>query len=178
MTRKLFLMIALALMVSVVVYGADKIKWLNIHVVEPSEETTVEVHVPLSLVHAAIASVKTEEFHDGKIKLDLEDAEIDLAELLKEIKAAPDGDYVKVHDKEADVLVTKRKGMILIDVTEKSEENAKVNVKIPAGILDAITVNEQNELDIKGVLTALEQFGTGDLVTVEADDAHVRIWIE
>lgn len=158
--------------------GGEKTKWLNIHVEETQEGAIVDVHLPFSLVLTAVNSVNTKEFKNGMVHLRLEDTEIDLAALLDEIKNAPDGDYVKVRDKEADVVVKKSKGSILIDVTEKRGEKAKVNVRIPAEFLSSIRFDKENRLDVKAILSALEGFETGDIVTVDADDARVRVWIE
>lgn len=178
MLRKSFLIVALAILTFSFAFSEEKVRWINVHVSEPGEETDVKIHLPFSLVSAAVQSVKTEDFDQGKVKLHLEDTEVDIVSLLREIKKAPDGEYVKVKDKDADVVITKKLGTIYIDVAEKSGENAKVKVKVPASILDAVRIDEDNQLDVAAMLSALEEVVEGDLVTVDADGTSVRIWIE
>ncbi|HPR65134.1 MAG TPA: hypothetical protein PK014_13050 [Thermoanaerobaculia bacterium] len=161
------------------VAGDGKVKWLNVDVNEHVEGTKVKVHVPMSLILTALTSVKTEEFDRGMVKMHLDDTDIDLAALLKEIKASPDGEYVKVEDKEANVLISKKGGTIYIDVKETSGEKPEtVKVTLPTELLDVIQVTETNELDVKAMLSALEKVGTGEIVTVNSSEADVRVWIE
>ncbi len=178
MLRKIFLIAIFAILTASLAFSGEKIRWINVHVSEPAEETDVQIHLPFSLVSAAIQSVKTDEFDQGKVELHLEDTEIDIVPLLQEIKKAPDGEYVKVEDKEANVIITKKKGTIYIDVKEKEGEKAKVKVKVPETLLDAVKIDENNRLDVAAMLSALKAVESGDLVTVDADGTSVRVWIE
>lgn len=178
MLRKTFFIATLIILTFSFTFAEEKIRWINVHVSDPAEETDVQIHLPFSLISAAVQSVKTEEFDQGKVKLHLEDTEIDIVSLLQEIKKAPDGDYVKVEDKDANVIITKKAGTIFINVTEKSGEKAKVKVKIPETLLDAVKIDENNQLDIAAMLSALENVASGDLLTVDADGTSIRIWIE
>jgi hypothetical protein len=152
-------------------------RWINVNVDEPGTGTKVKVHLPLDLVLTVIDGIKVENFDAGKVDLELE-GDFDLPKILAAVKDAPDGEFVTVEDPEADVKVTKQAGAIYVHVTGKGEDHEIVDVKLPASIVDAITVDEQQRLDVKALLTALSTLPNGDLVTVTSTEANVRIWIE
>jgi hypothetical protein len=178
MLRKTIFIASLIVLSFSFAFSEEKVKWINVHVSESAEETDVKIHLPFTLVTAAVQAVKTKDFDQGKVKLHLEDTDIDIVTLLQEIKKAPDGEYVKVEDKEANVLITKKSGTIYIDVNEKTGEKAKVKVTVPDTILDAVQIDEDNQIDVAAMLSALEDVESGDLVTVDAEGTSVRIWIE
>ena len=45
-------------------------------------------------------------------------------------------------------------------------------------MIDALKFDEANQIDMAALLTSLDQLPDGDIVTVEADDATVRVWVE
>jgi len=180
MRRTTTALIALALVVAAPVVAADTGRWLNVHVTEHEDGANIEVHLPLSLVLAVIKSVDVENFHAGKVDIELdEDMDIDWPEIFRAVKEAPDGDFVTVKSEDATVVVTKNGGTITIDVdANEDEEQAKVNVIIPSALIDALQVDEDNRIDIAAVLASFSDLPDGDLVTVASTDADVRVWIE
>jgi hypothetical protein len=178
MMKKLIILGFAVLLLAGLGYSTEKTKWFNIHVTELKDQTNVDVHLPLSLIYTAIESIKTKDFHDGKISLHLENTEVDIPKLIQEIKKSPDAEYVKVNSKDADVSISKKGGTITINVTGKNQDKEKVMVKIPSAILDGITVDANNELDVKSLLKNIENLPADDLVSVSGDDANVRIWVE
>jgi hypothetical protein len=173
-------LIALALIVAAPVAAADSIRWLNVHVTEHDGGTNVEVHLPLALVLSVIQAVDVENFHGGKVDIELdEDVDIDFPEIFRAIKDAPDGDFITVKADDATVVVTKTGGTITVDVDAmEDEDQAKVNVTIPASLIDAIQIDDENQIDIAAMLEAFSDLPDGDLVTVKSSDADVRVWIE
>ena len=157
--------------------NAAATRWVNVNVNEPATGTKVEVHLPLNLVLAVLDGVKVDHFDAGKVKLDV-DADIDLAKILAAVAQAPDGKFVKVEDHEADVEVTKQAGMLLIHVVGKDGDHEVVDVKLPAQLLSAISVDAENQVDVKALLASLAALPNGDLVTVTSSEANVRIWVE
>lgn len=153
-------------------------RWLNVKVDATEDHAKVSVRVPMSLVTTVLDAVKTDEIQGGKIKIDTEDVEIDWPKLLQAVKDAPDGQFVTVQSDDADVKVEKMAGMLRIDVQAKTGDKEKVKVLVPAALLDAISIDDQDRLDIKNLLTQLDSSVTGDLVRVEAPDAAVRVWID
>ena len=168
---------ALLLVAAGTAIGAET-RWLNVHVTEHTDGTNVEVHLPLDLVLTVIRNVDVENFHAGMVDLEIDDVDVNWSEIMKGLRDAPDGEFVKVDAPDANVLVRKEAGTIRIDVTETSEDNAKVRVTVPSTMIDALIVDEENRIDIAALLQSFEQLPDGDLVTVEAEDANVRVWIE
>jgi len=158
--------------------ATDQTRWLNVHVTEKGDGTNVQVHLPLQLVVAVLNSIDVENFHGGKVHLDIDDADIDWPQLMAAVKESPDGEFVKVDSPDAQVQVSKRDGMLYVNVIETAEEHATVNVTLPMAMIDALQIDEENRIDMAALLTSLDQLPNGDLVTVEADDASVRVWVE
>jgi len=180
MKRLTTTLIALALVVAAPVAAADSTRWLNVHVTEHNDGTNVEVHLPLALVLSVIQSVDVENFHAGKVDIELdEDVDIDFPEIFRAIKDAPDGDFITVKADDTTVVVTKNGGTITVDVDAMDEEEpAKVNVTIPASLIDAFQIDEENRIDVAAILESFSDLPDGDLITVTSTDADVRVWIE
>ncbi len=176
--KRTFVLLITGLLVAAAAMAAEPTRWLNVNVQEHGEKTTVKVRVPINLVTTVMESVKTEDFDAGVVKLDMNDAEVDWPKLFEAIKSAPDGDFVTVEAPDAHVEISKKAGTIHIHVTEKNDEAAHVKVTVPADFIAALSVDEQNRLDLRPILDRLAELPTGDLVTVESTDADVRVWIE
>jgi len=153
-------------------------RWLNVKVNAVEDNARVSIRVPLSVVDAVLRAVTTDEMAGGKIRLDDRDADIDWPALLAALKDAPDARYLKVESDDGDVDITKLGETLRIDVRERGDEKATVHVMLPTALLGAISIDEENRLDVAALLQALDRETVGDLVTVEAPDASVRIWID
>jgi hypothetical protein len=203
------LRIAIVMLVAALGYAGPQTKWVNVHVFDPSEQTTVDVRLPLDFIGAAIDAVNTPEFRNGKITLDFAkrhedegeieaevEAEVDAAQkkegvtithhgapdvdwvpLLQKMKTLPDSEFVKVDSPEAFVTVNKKNGYFLVNVQERGEAKNTVDVKLPVALLDAISIDASNQLDVKAFITKLGELPAGDLVRVTGE-ADVRIWVE
>ena len=178
MKRRLMVIFAAALLAAAPLGAADPDRWLNVNVLDKSDGTKIEVHLPIQLVVAVLNSVDAENLHGGKVQLDIEDADIDWPQLLAAVKDAPDGEFVKVDAPDAKVQVSKRAGTLYVNVVETAEDHATVNVTLPMAMVDALKFDDANQIDMAALLTGLDQLPDGDIVTVEADDATVRVWVE
>jgi hypothetical protein len=158
--------------------AADATRWINVDVTEADSNTKVKVHLPLDLVLTAIDGIKVDRFDRGKVKLEMDDADIDWVGIFNAIKGSPDGEFVTVESDDAHVQVTKKGGSILIHVTETGDDNAVVDVKLPVELMDTLSVDEENRLDVRAVIASLAALPDGELVRVTSDEANVRIWIE
>jgi len=178
MDRKITALAAAIVLIAGFALASEEIRWVNVNVTEPGDGTNVEVHLPLNLVLSVLKSVDVENFHKGHVDLDIHDADIDWAEIFAAVKDAPDGRFVTVDSPDAKVSVSKQGGTLLIDVNEMDGENAKVKVTVPVEFMDALSINEKSQIDIAALLESFDRLPNGDLVTVESDDANVRVWIE
>jgi len=153
-------------------------RWINVHVTEASSNANVEVHLPLSLVVSVLHGIDVDEFRGGKIRLDVDDVDVDWSTIMAEIADAPDGKFVTITSDDADVDIRKEAGFMYMHVDEKGGDNAKVDVTVPMSMVRALTIDENNELDVAALLTSLDELPNGELVRVSSDDANVRVWIE
>ena len=178
MNRKITAIAAAAILFAGFAVATEETRWINVHVTEHSEGVNVEVHLPLNLVLSVLKSVDVENFHRGHIDLDIDDVEIDWAEIFTAVKDAPDGKFVTVDSPDAQVNVSKQGGTLLIDVNEIDGESAKVKVSVPMEFMDALSINDESQIDVAALLESFDRLPNGDLVTVESDEANVRVWIE
>ena len=178
MMKKTAVLLIAGLLAAAAAVAGEPMRWLNVNVQEHGDSTTVKVRVPINLVATVMGAVKTEDFDAGVVKLDMDDAEIDWPKLLEAIKSAPDGDFVTVEAPDAHVEISKKQGIISVHVKEKKDDKAQVDVTVPASLVEALSVDKDNRLDLRPILDRLAELPTGDLVTVKSSDADVRIWIE
>ncbi len=178
MNKRIAIITTAALLTAGLSFAAKPVRWLNVHVTSHEDHAKVDVRVPVSLVSAVLSAVKTSQIENGKIRLDVSNAQIDWPKLLEAIKRAPDAQLVTVSSDDANVTISKKAGTIFITVHQKTQDKATVNVQIPEALLGAISIDAQNRLDLNALLSSLSTTTTGDLVRVTAPDADVRVWID
>lgn len=180
MNRKVTIIAAIFILAAGLALAAEQTatRWINVHVTEHSGGANIEVHLPLNLVLTVLKSVDVDNFHGGRIDLDIDEADVDWPEILAAVKDAPDGKFVTVDSPDAKVSVRKERGTLYIDVDEIEGDNAKVKVTVPMELMDALHIDGSSEIDVAALLAGFEKLPNGDLVTVQSSDADVRIWIE
>jgi hypothetical protein len=195
MSRFRFAAAATAVLLSALAMAGSHGKWINVHVRQASEKTTVDVRLPLDFIALAIDAVDTPEFKHGKVRINFHsrgDAvegegevevrnsrpDVNWVPLLKKMKDLPQGEYVKVDSPDAKVSIRRTGDLFLIHVVEQKDEKTTVDVRLPVALLDAVSVDENQDLDVKAFVAQLDKLDTGDLVRVTGDDADVRIWVE
>jgi len=178
MNRKITIIAALMILIAGFALAAEETRWVNVTVSEHGEGTNVEVHLPLNLVLSVLKSIDVENFHRGHVDLDIDDVDVDWVEIFAAVKDAPDGQFVTVDSSDAKVSVSKQGGTLLINVDETDGENAKVKVTVPVEFMDALSINDSSQIDVAALLESFDRLPNGDLVTVESDEANVRVWIE
>lgn len=178
MDRKITALAAAFILIAGFALATEETRWVNVNVSEHSGGTNVEVHLPLNLVLSVLKSVDVDNFHKGRIDLDIDDADVDWAGIFAAVKDAPDGQFVTVNSPDANVSVSKQGGTLLINVDEMDGENSKVKVTVPVEFMDALSINEESQIDVAALLESFDRLPNGDLVTVESNDANVRVWIE
>lgn len=153
-------------------------RWINVDVQEHTDGTKVKVHLPLDLVLTVINGIDIQNFDAGEVDLEMGDVDVDWPQVFQALRDAPDGEFITVDSPDADVRVSKASGMMLIDVDEKEGDNAKVKVRVPMSMINALHIDDANRVDVKAFLASLNELPDGELVRVESDDANVRIWVE
>ena len=136
----------------------------------------VDIQVPIGMVQSLLPMLKGVHAH-GSIHVD--DTSIDLPEIREywtAVRAAKDGEYVTVRDEDSNVRIAKRGGHFLVTVDDKGSRS-RVRMKVPLPFIDAVLAGGDT-LDLGTLSGALAKAPEGELLTVDDDDAHVRIWID
>jgi hypothetical protein len=141
--------------------------------IKQADGPRIIVPVPLFVARTALAFAPQEAKHVPIPEL----AEYrDLAEeILTELREAPDGVLVEVHDDGEHVLIEKVGDDLEINVHGDDEE---VSVTVPLTfVLDILDGYDGEELNTSDVLAALSSVSRTDLVHVKTKDEEVRVWI-
>jgi hypothetical protein len=157
--------------------AASDERWIHVRVDDNGgAKGHVDIQVPIELVSTLLPVLKGAGSRGG---IHIDGNTTDLAELRGywgALKSAKDGDYVTVRDADSDVRVAKRGGYFTVAVDDKGGKS-RVRMKIPLPLVDAVLAGGDT-LDVDALGTALAQAPVGELVTVDDDDSHVRIWID
>ncbi len=165
--------------------------WLHVRVEEVKDASKVSVNLPLSVVEAVLkASPELIERH-GRIHLgrDHDGHGLKLADLRrvwKELAAVGDAELVSVESDDENVKVQKKGDLVQVFVEQKGRTDKdgkkvkggeQVRVEIPVSLVDALLSGEGDEANIEAAITELRK-RRGDIVRVQDDDSHVRVWID
>ncbi|MFN7964824.1 MAG: hypothetical protein U0V87_03935 [Acidobacteriota bacterium] len=175
--------------------------WIHIDIKDDSDgdDEIVKLNIPLSMVERMLPALQDEHLRNGKLKFDFdhdnddEDTddgqardrglkrtarEIDIKAVMRALRDTPDGDFVRIRDREDNVSVSKSGDYILVNVDSRSDRNEKVRVRMPLDIADAIAQGDDDELDLVALMRSLSRHSGEDLITVEDGETHIRIWID
>jgi hypothetical protein len=102
-----------------------------------------------------------------------------IASVWEELKKKPEGEEILRTHGDAELRFKKEGSLVRLQVSKlgRHDDAEKVTLRIPAHFFEAI-VERDGDLDVDTLLSQLRSARHGDLVDVEARDAHVRIWIE
>jgi hypothetical protein len=136
----------------------------------------IVVPVPLVLAQAALTLAPAVAPAD-KLRIPHNEAleHVGLArEVLEALAAAPDGELVRVEERDEQVLITKEGRSLHVRVTGK-RENVSVNVPL-ALALEALP-DEQGRIHTAALAGALGALRFTDLVDVQDGKDHVRVYV-
>jgi hypothetical protein len=168
------------LMLSAGAWAGGEERWLHIHVDEGEQGDRVRVNLPLSMVEQILPAIQVEHFRGGRVRVDgAEFDDVDMKAIAEALRAAKDGEFVKVSSRrDGDVTVSKKEGMLLVHVDGSGDRAERVRVRVPMAFMDALFAPGGGEIDVAAAMKALAAGGDGDLVTVESADEKVRIWVD
>ena len=95
----------------------------------------------------------------------------------KELQEKPEGGEVVRKRDFDEVRIRKEGGFLTIVQKKESCPDEAVTLRIPLKLLEAIAAHEKS-LDVETILSELRNLDRGELLDVQAKDAHVRVWIE
>lgn len=179
---KTFLVALLGVLLPMSAQAGDA-RWL--HVTVDSDEETVRIHLPMTVVAAALPLLEEHGLCGGHLKIENHDFDrAELGRVVTALKGAQDGEYVTVEDRDDHVRITKKGKFLHIETTERhkgkgaDDEGDHVEVKMPLDVVAALLAGDEDELDIVAALDELAKYDGADLVTVKDDGETVRIWID
>lgn len=155
-------------------------QWIHVRV-DGGDEEQVTVNLPISLLQAAAAMIPEDVQREAELAID--DIDMDWHELMafwNSVKDAPEATFVTVQTKDETVAVKKEGDFVLIRTTESTDRGAEVDVRFPMGVIDALLSGPAGTLDFQAALSALADYGPGNLVSIRDgdDDTTVQIWID
>ena len=172
-------MLKLAIILGVPIAMLATVASLGVVVVDVREGgpdgSRIIVPVPLVFAQAALALAPMAAPAD-KLRLPHEAAEhMGLArEVIEALAAAPDGELVRVEERDEQVLITKEGRTLKVRVTGK-RENVTVNVPLHLA-LEALP-GPDGRIRIAALAGALGSVRFTDLVEVHDGNDHVRVWV-
>ena len=172
-------MLKLAMILGVPIAMLATVASLGVVVVDVREGgpdgSRIVVPVPLVFAQAALAIAPLAAPAD-KLRLPHEAAEhMGLArEVLEALAAAPDGELVRVEERDEQVLITKEGRTLKVRVTGK-RENVSVNVPLQLA-LEALP-GPDGRIRTAALAGALGSLRFTDLVEVQDGNDHVRVWV-
>jgi hypothetical protein len=174
-----FGLLTLVLASTIALAGGDT-KWLHVKVHEKGGDgEMVRVNLPMDLVAKVLPLIEAEGFDRGKVSFDGHELkEVDIRGILEAVKDAEDGEYVTVEGPDENVRVAKKGNRLFVKVEEEGDEPEYVNVEIRMEVVEALLSGEEDELDVLAAVEALAKYGEQELVSVDASDATVRIWVD
>ena len=158
--------------------AASDDRWIHVRVDDTDgAKGRVDIQVPIGMVSSLLPALKGGHGH-GSIHLDRR--EVDVAELRgywNAVRAAKDGEYVTVRNEDSDVRISKSGGYLRLTVDDNKRKGGRVRMKLPVPLVDAALVGGDT-IDLGAIAKALADTPAGELLTVDDEDSHVRIWID
>ncbi len=154
--------------------------WFHVTVDQKGgDNANVSINLPISIVEAMMPLIPEEAMRDGRIVI--EDSEFDatkLRDLWNAIQDSPDATYVTVQNEGETIRVFKDGNFLRARTSNNTADATQISAQIPLSVIDALLSGDGNELDVRAALQALVDFGEGELVTVNDQEANVRVWID
>jgi len=138
----------------------------------------VSFSVPYAFVSGALRFASL-----GKVRREMDlhfDQSVDAAEIrtiVQELKEKPDGtDVVRTHE-DSEIHVKKDGDQVTLEVRKPDHPEETVSLRLPWRIVDAVSTADR-DFDVDALVAQLRHAERGDLVEINAPDAHVKIWID
>jgi hypothetical protein len=172
-------MVKLAILLGVPIAMLATVASLGVVVVDVREGgpdgSRIIVPVPLVFAQAALAIAPMAAPVD-KLRLPHEAAEhMGLArEVVEALAAAPDGELVRVEERDEQVVITKVGATLQVRVTGKGEN---VSVNVPLHLALEALPGPDGRIRTAALAGALSSLRFTDLVDVRDGKDHVRVWV-
>jgi hypothetical protein len=157
--------------------AASDDRWIHVRVDDTDGAGgRVDIQVPIGMVSSLLPALKGKH---GRGSIQVDEHQVDVAELRgywNAVRTAKDGEYVTVRDEDSDVRISKSGGYLRLAVDDKGDRG-RVRMTIPVQLVDAALVGGDG-IDLEAIGKALANAPMGELLTVDDDDSHIRVWID
>jgi hypothetical protein len=173
---------ALALATTLALSGAawaGEPGWIHVEVKDSkSGDARVSVNLPIALLDLAVNSMG-----NGRMRghVHMGEGEVGLSDIRKmwtELKKAGDAPFVTVDKEDESVRIERRGAHMLLQVTDKRHSRDKVRMDVPTSVVDALLSGETDSLNLVAAANELRRAGGGELIRIDDEDSHVRVWLE
>ncbi len=173
-------LILFLLSVGSIASAQNKSPWIHLEVKEnKADPELVKVNLPLSMLDVVLDIVKDKKLNRGRLKLDSNEISVaEMKQLWNELKKAGNAEFITVEKKNETVRIARQGDLVLIKVISQDGKQSKVDIKVPVSVVDALLEGPGDELDLKAALLAMSDKNAGEILTVDDDQTHVRIWID
>jgi hypothetical protein len=173
-------MVKLAAILAVPVAFLATVASLGVMVVDVQEGGPdghrIVVPVPLVLAQAAVAVAPVVAEQELRIPDNDVLEHIGLARgVLEAIAAAPDGELVRVEERDEQVLVVKEGNALRVRVHGRKGED--VSVRVPLDVALNALPGDDGRISALALAGAMSMVRFTDLVDVREGDSHVRVWV-
>lgn len=154
--------------------GVASMDYVVVDVKPDRDAPRIIVPVPLLAAEAALSFVP-----DQDIDLRMDDEARRLlpvaSALVSELRAMPDAEIVRAEDGDEEVSIAKRGESLEIRVASDRERLA---VKVPLECVEGLLRSARaGRMDLRRALAGLHRFGRTDLVEIQTDREHVRVYV-
>jgi hypothetical protein len=179
MSLKTAMGIALMLLASAAAEAKDGL-WLHIKVHDGSDGSRVNISLPLALVELAAPALPAEATTGARLRVGDQDLSVaDLRRVWQQVRSGPDATFIAVDQAHSHLRVARRGTTLVIHAVDDGHgQGDHVEMRIPGAVVDALLAGNGQQLDLAGAIAALARAGEGELVTANADNDTVRLWVD
>lgn len=172
-------MLKLAIVLGVPIALVATVASLGVVVVDVREGgpngSRIVVPVPLVLAQAAVAlAPMAAPEHAMRVPEEAVEHMGLAREVVEALAAAPDGEFVRVEERDETVVITKEGQTLKVRVTGKRES---VSVNVPLHLALAALPGRDGRIRTAALAGALAGVRFTDIVDVKDGDDHVRVWV-
>jgi hypothetical protein len=160
---------------------ADASRWLHVRVKDfDGDGESVRINFPVRSAAKLLALVDEEGVRGGRVRFNGDEMDADrLRAIWEAVREAEDGEFVSVEGDDENVLVSRSGNYMLVKVEDRDgRERENVDIRIPVPVVDALLSGKGDELNLAAAIEALDVHGNGEIISVDGDDAEVRIWVD
>ena len=152
--------------------------WIHLRVAEKrGSHAKVAINLPLGLFNVATAKIPSRHVRNGRIHFCNHDMTVDdLRSIWREAGSRPDT-WIEVKEDDHTFRAKKSGGYLVVEGTDWDDDDV-TTMRIPATIVDALLSARGNDLNLAAAVDAMAKTERGEVMTVSADDADVRMWVD